>query len=552
MSQTGDITCPECNTPHLTDDPFCENCGYRLGRPETAFEGYQAIPKELARRAAQKSKGEASASEKGAAPRRPTTQPEQVAAGKAGGQTEVEGHPAIKPLEYARTMREHPPLEPGTLVEGLSPVEKREGPDLSVAARPSKGKKDQPVTERHPSFRPPKSGAAESGATESGAPKSGATESGATESRAPKSGATEASAIGSDPAETEPATTEPAATERAAERKGAERQAAERQAAPDVRTAPRGEPVVVAPSQATTDDSNGSGRTLLAIGWMLSVAIAVGLTLFVTESDENLEEDAESNALPIAPKKVKIPRGTFEAGLDEKVRSLILLSCQKMSPNPGDDCDQDDLLGGEFPVRQVTSGTFQVDHAEVRVGQYRECVRAGVCAEPAWDDCKVYTHQGYQFALRVPKALREDDVPMTCVTRGEASAYCSWAGGRLPSNDEWEWAARGDDGRLFPWGNNWAPGLANWAEADIYRTPVVGELDGFASVAPPGQYEDGKSPHGVFDMAGNVAEWVDGPGDGIARGGAWTSQPFDLRVTGRFELEPTTRRTDVGFRCLYE
>ena len=132
--------------------------------------------------------------------------------------------------------------------------------------------------------------------------------------------------------------------------------------------------------------------------------------------------------------------------------------------------------------------------------------------------------------------------------------YCAFVEGKLPSHNQWEKAARGVEGGLFPWGDLWAGDLANWGELDILRSSAVGKLDGFEWIAPPGHYPAGKSPYGVLDMAGNVAEWIqsDDPLVGYARGGSWISNPFDLRATGRLRIRAADRRTDVGFRCAYE
>ncbi len=479
MGQTGDITCPECNAPNRQGDPFCENCGYRLGRPETAFEGYQAVPKELARRAKERDskKAETAPEHESIERDKPTTKPERLKIVPAGGATMPEGHRAVSPDKS--TVREHPPLEDGTLVEGLAPVS-----PANFTAQTSK-----PETERNPAYDPSMFG--------------------------------------------ETRMEEPAA-EAAAEE------------------SPDDSANIVPASQAHrhADPTSGSSGAIIAMLWVASLGVAVTATWFLASDRE--ATDPVGDGFAVAPKKVEIPAGKFKAGLDEKVRSLILLSCQKMSADPGEECEQDKLLGGEFPEREVELAAYSIDNSEVTVSAYSECVKAGKCSQPNWESCKVYTHQGYQFALRVPKALKEPNVPMTCITRDEAAAFCEYAGGSLPTNDEWEKAARGTDARMFPWGNNWASNLANWAEEDIFRTPVVGELDGFASVALPGQFPEGKSPFGLYDTSGNVAEWVSDGDDGIARGGAWTSQPFDLRVTGRFELDPKTRRTDVGLRCKYE
>jgi formylglycine-generating enzyme required for sulfatase activity len=249
-------------------------------------------------------------------------------------------------------------------------------------------------------------------------------------------------------------------------------------------------------------------------------------------------------------------------GLDESVRSFIMQMCERVDDAPDENCDHDELFNGEFPQESVDLEAFEIDAGEVTVGAYRKCVDAGECSAIDYKNCAVWTHLGLQVALRVPRSLQRPAAPVTCVNLAQAKDYCEFAGGALPTHDQWEKAARGDDARLFPWGNAWSSDVANWAEMDLIQNPVVGRLDGFARVAPPGSFPDGKSPFGAYDMAGNVAEWVvsandstndDSAGDSKAgaRGGSWTSHPFDLRVTQRMEIDPDATRTDVGFRCAY-
>ena len=132
-------------------------------------------------------------------------------------------------------------------------------------------------------------------------------------------------------------------------------------------------------------------------------------------------------------------------------------------------------------------------------------------------------------------------------------SYCKWRDGDLPSHNQWEKAARGRDAPIYPWGDYWEPDYANWGERDVMRTSIAGKLDGYAWTSPPGAFPDGRSPFGLDDMAGNVAEWVlgDDPLRGHVRGGSWVSNPFELRTTARRELPADALRTDIGFRCAY-
>ncbi len=158
---------------------------------------------------------------------------------------------------------------------------------------------------------------------------------------------------------------------------------------------------------------------------------------------------------------------------------------------------------------------------------------------------------------------------MNCVTYDEAQAYCAWQGRRLPTEPEWELAARGGDDRAYPWGND-PPGPRRVNACDKGCTkvgragaapPTMPEDDGWEATSPAGHFTDGAGALAVFDLAGNVAEWTDSafclytqPSCGSVaraiRGGSFLSdEPRELRTTARSKAAPQTRAPHIGFRC---
>lgn len=280
-------------------------------------------------------------------------------------------------------------------------------------------------------------------------------------------------------------------------------------------------------------------------------------TAFTWIGTKNSNSKAQEHLLPASPpnERIAFAQTSFTQGLDEPTRARILRLCYKLSEDADKECEQDTLLKDEYPQESVTVAPFHIDTNEATNAEYNACISAGSCDEIDLKTCQVYTTQGLQISLRVPKVLLQDEHPVVCLSHPQAQKFCAWKQGRLPTHQEWELAARGSkDSRIFPWGDSWNPDHANWGEKDITSTSVAGKLDGFDWTAPPGLFHKGDSPFSLRDMAGNVAEWVatdEAHSTPQARGGGWTSTPYDLRTTKRLTLTQHIGRTDVGVRCAF-
>jgi eukaryotic-like serine/threonine-protein kinase len=214
----------------------------------------------------------------------------------------------------------------------------------------------------------------------------------------------------------------------------------------------------------------------------------------------------------------------------------------------------------EMPVHTLTLDAFWIDRTEVTNAQFRKCVEAGACQAPTTCDAGDPTYNDTGKA----------DHPVVCVDWNQARAYCQWAGARLPTEAEWEKAARGRDGRQYPWGNAFDGSRVNFCDRNCeFDDRDTSANDGYVRTAPVGSYPAGASPYGALDMAGNVWEWVadwynsgyyaksptnnpQGPDSGsskVLRGGSWRNNPHYVRAVYRSDLDPTNRFTGIGFRC---
>jgi len=211
----------------------------------------------------------------------------------------------------------------------------------------------------------------------------------------------------------------------------------------------------------------------------------------------------------------------------------------------------------ERPAHRVTIGGCWIDKTEVTNEQYARFVEATGRAVPyvaeAWASAQNWDRKAHTY----PDGRGTD--PVTLVSWEDAVAYAKWAGKRLPTEAEWEFAARGGSGSVYPWGNAWNASLCNSAEADP-----------FALIAPVGSFVRGASWCGALDLAGNVWEWCadwfsptyyaespsadpTGPSAGryrVVRGGSWGSGPEPCRATFRGFRPPEAKSDGAGFRCV--
>ena len=213
----------------------------------------------------------------------------------------------------------------------------------------------------------------------------------------------------------------------------------------------------------------------------------------------------------------------------------------------------------EQPAHLVRLGALWIDRTEVTNGQYRMCVDAGACAEPA--ERSSFTRADYYDS---PAFL---NYPVVNVDWNMASAYCEWAGARLPTEAEWEYSARGPDSHIFPWGDTFDKMRVNYCDARCAGLEDSSHDDGYPDTSPVGAFPEGITWVGALDMAGNVREWVrdwlasysqgeldnpGGPDTGemkIPKGGSWYDTPDNIRSANRGGEAPDYYRHNLGFRC---
>lgn len=239
---------------------------------------------------------------------------------------------------------------------------------------------------------------------------------------------------------------------------------------------------------------------------------------------------------------VVLEAATFQMGCDPAVDAI----CSDQAQHPH--------ILTERPIHEVSLSAFAIDVHEVTLAAYSTCVEGGGCTPPGenWPECNVL-------------AADHDDHPVDCVTPQQAQAFCTWVGKRLPTEAEWEYAARGDDQRIYPWGSM----LPDCSVANIHFAEHAG--CGTGDTYAVGSLPGGQSPFGLMDMSGNVAEIVadyfsadyyeqspsmdpTGPESGdmwVLRGGGYNFplDPWMLRVSARTTVDDTVPSPQIGFRC---
>ena len=290
-------------------------------------------------------------------------------------------------------------------------------------------------------------------------------------------------------------------------------------------------------------------RRGIATGVIIGGLIHIGLSAWALDvadvtrewTPEGKKIAAERAKLPAHDEMVTIPGGTFIMGSDRKVDR--------------------NAYPAEFPQRKVYLDAYEIDKYEVTTVQFLKFVLA-TDRNPLID----WQYDGGNFQETMASH------PVMHVSWFDAEAYCKWAGKRLPTSAEWEKAARGGDGRIYPWGNE----PAGLSRANFGRTGLSGPVRDrperlllYPPIISVDKYENSVSPYGVFQMAGNVAEWTadwydsnyykkapdrnpKGPDKGTQRafrGGGWVDSTPSVRPAQRNGTEPQTKMNWLGFRC---
>jgi formylglycine-generating enzyme required for sulfatase activity len=240
---------------------------------------------------------------------------------------------------------------------------------------------------------------------------------------------------------------------------------------------------------------------------------------------------------------LRVARGRFVLG---STPAQVLEAVQSCGGDPLAYRCNERTFSNELPQQIVQGDAFYLDRTEVSVAAYDRCVAAGACAPRSLEG------GARRFA--------RPELPVTLVSFSDAEAYCRFRGARLPSEAEFERAARGTNGRRYPWGERFHGRRANHGRLGLDASDAS---DGFSELAPIASFPSGQTPNGLLDLAGNAAEWTSSayaeshavpPSPGwagarVIRGGHFGSPGAWLRGAARSPLGPDEARVYVGFRC---
>ena len=272
---------------------------------------------------------------------------------------------------------------------------------------------------------------------------------------------------------------------------------------------------------------------------------------------------------------VYVPAGTFEMGCSDAQIDEIIRACVAIEGDDPRFCRREHYEAAQ-PVHTVTLDAFWIDQTEVTNAQFAAFLNEE--GNQVEEGVRWFERGKYGLMEEVDGKYRPEDGyadhPVIEVSWYGAAAYCAWVGGQLPTEAQWEYAARGPNGSVYPWGDSFDGTLVNFRDAsftfkDYGADPAYN--DGHSRWAPVGSYPAGASWCGAYDMVGNVWEWVSdrwdrgyyarsaahnplGPEAGdlrIARGGSWYDASYRVRSTERKALTPSSRRMHwIGFRCV--
>ena len=271
-----------------------------------------------------------------------------------------------------------------------------------------------------------------------------------------------------------------------------------------------------------------------------------------------------------------VPAGQFDMGSDDEDVEYALQLCKEYH----DDCNRG-WFQDEQPVHTVVLDAFWIDRTEVTNAQFAAFVDDTGYVTDAEQAGRSWarTEEGWGWVDSAdwqhpvgPDSSADDDHPVVQMSWNDAVAYCEWAGARLPTEAEWEYAARGGQGYAYPWGDEFDCSRGNFDDerrVNDYVVPGGEGCDGYDRTAPVGSFPAGASWCGALDLAGNtwewVADWYDenyyerspahnplGPEEGdskVLRGESWLGTPVRVRCTFRYGPPPAYRLDYVGFRC---
>jgi formylglycine-generating enzyme required for sulfatase activity len=287
---------------------------------------------------------------------------------------------------------------------------------------------------------------------------------------------------------------------------------------------------------------------------IISVGVGAYFLNFQSAQIKPVTRLPEPPKVPGVKEMVLVPGGPFEMGSTEEEVEAAYQLARQYSPEVNKVWYEP-----EQPRHWIRVDAFYMDKYEVTLEEYQIFMRE---REKPYQELPDWTSK----YANIPKH------PVVGVSWEDAVGYCRWAGKRLPTEAQWEKAARATDGRWYPWGSESVDGKrANYCDAKCeYSWKDKNHDDGYRYLSPVGAYELGKSFYGIYDLAGNVWEWVQDWYDAeyyskspernpindkeaqyrVVRGGSWDSDPSFLRASYRNWQEPNSRTHSVGFRCV--